>query len=295
MVLLYLGMHHKVKTGIFKALDILPSALGTGLYHYLQRFSENSNLEHKVNSTEKTFAELERICSALNIKLEGQNVIEIGSGWLPLIPYFFRFKAKSGIVHTYDLNAHYQRKSIESLNTIFAQKYGQLVTPSSNSKLALPEGVAYHPSENLIHSTLPNATIVFSRFVLEHVRPEDIKAMHDQFRSLGKEVYVIHFISPSDHRAYTDKSLSLQDFLQYSAKEWNGIQTKFDYHNRLRLPQYLNIFKDSGYEVVYASHESVKPGTAQYDKFKQLNIHPDYAGMTDEELTAGSINVVLKL
>ncbi len=288
-------MNHKIKTGIFKLLDVLPSGAGFGVYHYLQHFSENSNLGYKVKSTESTFNELERICSGLNIDLKNQPVLEIGSGWLPLIPYFFRYKAQSGTVHTYDLNAHYQKKSILELNAIFAQKYGHPVVADPKNKFGLPEGVVYHPSENLIHADLPEVKIVFSRFVLEHVTPEDIRSMHEKFKSLGKEVYIIHFISPSDHRAYSDKSLSLQDFLQYSPKEWKAIQTKFDYHNRLRLPQYLKIFTDLGYEILYQSHDSAKPGTPQYEQFKKLRIHPDFTGMTEEELTAGSINVVLKL
>lgn len=268
-LLLYLGMRHKVKTGIFKTLDLLPPAWGFGLYHYPQRFSENSNLEHKVNSTQKTFEELERICQSLDISLENKQVIEIGSGWLPLIPYFLRYRALSGAVHTYDRNAHYQKQSIRALNGIFSDRYARAVTPARDNHYALPEGVHFHPKQNLIHAALPQAKIVLSRFVLEHVRPEDIRAMHEQFKSLGKDVNIIHFISPSAHRAYSDSSLS--------------------------LPQYLKIFTDLGYQVLYESHSASKPGTPQYDQFKKLKLHPDFAAMTDEELTAGSINVVLKL
>jgi len=53
-----------------------------------------------------------------------------------------------------------------------------------------------------------------------------------------KETYVIHFISPSDLRKHNDSNLSLQVFLQYSKEQWNKIHTKFDYHNRLRLPSF---------------------------------------------------------
>lgn len=288
-------MNHKIKTGIFKLLDVLPSRIGFGIYHYLQHFSENSNLGYKVKSTEATFNELQRICIQTGIELKDQPILEIGSGWLPLIPYFFRYKAQSGTVHTYDLNTHYQKKSILELNAIFSQQYKNLVVPDPENKFGLPAGVDYHGSENLIHAKLPEVKIIFSRFVLEHVRPEDIRSMHEKFKALGKEVYIIHFISPSDHRAYSDRSLSLQDFLQYSAKEWDAVQTQFDYHNRLRLPQYLKIFTDLGYQVIYQSHDQAKPGTPQYEQFKKLRIHPDFAAMTDEELTAGSINVVLKL
>ena len=76
--------------------------------------------------------------------------------------------------------------------------------------------------------------------------------------------------------------------------EWNKIQTKFDYHNRLRLPDYLEIFKKSGFEVLYVEHDTAKDNEEKYKKFKELKIHPDFKKYSEEELTAGSINVMLK-
>ena len=131
--------------------------------------------------------------------------------------------------------------------------------------------------------------VVISRNVLEHVTPFDLEAMHKQaFTYLEKDSFVIHQISPSDHRAYTDKNLSLWDFLQYGPDEWNHIQTRFDYHNRLRLPQYLAIFKKCGFAVKYLKFKG--PSGAQKLPPK---IHPDFAGFSNEELTAGNIVVIL--
>jgi len=288
-------MNHKVKTAVFKVLSQLPSDMGVKLYHLLQNFSQNRNVAYKLRSTEGTFNTLLSICKELRIDLNGKSIIEIGSGWLPIIPYLFLYKAKSGTVHTYDLNKHYQKKSITHFNTLFAKKH-QAEIVVSNTSYSLPEQVIYYPSQDVSTSSLPKNGIVFSRFVLEHVPPEALLAMHKKFKSeLEKGSYIIHFISPSDHRAFSDKSLSLQDFLQYSQQEWDGIQTKFDYHNRLRLPQYLEIFKSLDLEVVYLTSHSPKPDSPTYELFKKVKLHPDYKNYTDQELTAGSINVVLKI
>ncbi|WP_413999727.1 hypothetical protein ACMDB5_03995 [Flavobacterium sp. W1B] len=289
-------MKHKIKTSIFQFLSILPNSLGVQLYHKLQFFSENKNLNLKIKSTENTFNSFISICNQLKINILNQSIIEIGSGWLPIMPYFFIFKGKAKRVSTYDLNEHYQEKSIVNFNTIFSKEYNQSVNTKKNGKYSLPKEVVYYPSQNIITAEIPKAETVFSRFVLEHVTPEDIVEMHKKFKkSLEKGSHIVHFISPSDHRAYSDKSLSLQDFLKYDQKEWNRIQTKFDYHNRLRLPQYLEIFKSLDYEIIYLTFDSVKKDSEQHRLFKNIEIHSDYKNYSEEELTAGNINIVLKV
>lgn len=289
-------MKHYVKTSIFKALSILPDYLGSKIYHQLQNVSENKNVERKLKSTESTLNVLGSIFSSLNIDLQNKSAIEIGSGWLPISPYILIQKYKLKEVYTFDINEHYQIKNILTFNSLFSKLYNCNIVVDKNGQYPLPENVHYYPSKNIINAEIPKADIVFSRFVLEHVTPDDIKEMHKKFKnSLSKGSYIVHFISPSDHRAFSDKSLSLQEFLKYSSKEWNNIQTRFDYHNRLRLPQYLDIFNSLDLEIVYISHDNPKPNSHQEQKFRRLKLHDDYLKYSEKELTAGSINIVLKI
>lgn len=289
-------MNHQIKTSIFKFLALLPANLGMHLYHFLQNFSENKNLDIKINSSKDTFEQAKKILATAKESFAQKTVLEIGSGWLPIMPYFFVYEGDAKEVYTYDLNAHYQSKAIANFNAIFSSRFSKSITASKTSTYPLPESVHYFPKQNIIAASLPKQAIVFSRFVLEHVTPEDIIAMHRKFKSdLEKGSYILHFISPSDHRAYSDASLSLQDFLQYSPEEWNAIQTKFDYHNRLRFPEYVSIFKDLGYEILYQSYDSVKPGSKQQELFRQLQLHPDYIRYSEEELTAGNIQILLQV
>ena len=135
---------------------------------------------------------------------------------------------------------------------------------------------------------------MLSRFVLEHVPPHILQDIHDfLFSNLKSGSHILHLISPSDHRAYSDASLSLQDFLKYSEEEWNNIQTKFDYHNRLRLPQYLELFKND-FEILFFEHDVINYESESFKKFEKLKIHNDFARYTDQELMAGSVNILLK-
>src|SRR5690606_37598238 len=104
---------------------------------------------------------------------------------------------------------------------------------------------------------------------------------HQKFKKELPEAYIIHLISPSDHRAYVDKKLSNQDFLRYGEKEWENRQTRFDYHNRLRLPQYLEIFNDLGYNIILLEFESANISSETYKKFKAVPLHDDYIKFSD--------------
>lgn len=284
---------HKQKTLLFKGLDILPDKLGYYLYYKFQNLYGAKDLPFKIKSTASSFKTVRRILNAHEISLERKVCIEIGSGWLPIFPYLLLAEGKVEDVYTYDVNAHYNPSKIAKLNDHFVEQY-QLDPSRFNGQYKLHKNVHYFPKTSVEDAPLEKVDLILSRFVLEHVPPLMIDSFHRTFtHGLSSGSYVLHLISPSDHRAYSDKSLSLYDFLKYSQQEWDEIQTKFDYHNRLRLPQYLKIFKEH-FEVIHVEYNSCKEESEQFQKFKKLNIHSDYQSYSEEELTAGSINVLLK-
>ena len=286
-------MNHKIKTSIFKILSILPGNLGYNLYHKLQNISQSNNLEVKLKSAEITFNELKNICLTHSIQLKDKTVLEIGSGWIPSMPYLFLYNASVRKVLTYDINKHYQNSNLKNFNNLFSKRNNIFLNVKENH---LPNEVKYFPNENVINCKDNDVSLVFSRFVFEHVSPKDIILMHEEFNeSFKKGTHVIHFISPSDHRAYSDKSLSLQDFLKYSKKEWDTIQTKFNYHNRLRFSEYIKIFEDLGIEIIYQNYSIPKKESNQYKLFKKITLHKDYEAFLEEDLLAGNIVIILKL
>ena len=284
-----------LKTGLFRVLQQLPATTGLYIYHQFQQILSKTSLASRVKSSFNSYRTFKILCEKHHIETEKKHIIEIGSGWLPVIPYFFRFLSNASKITTYDLNRHYQKKRIGELNQYFAESY-KVDIGETTTKYLLAKDVDYRPETNIIKEEALVGDIIFSRFVLEHVTPGDMKQMHEKFKcDLKPGTHIIHLISPSDHRAYTDKSLSLQDFLKYSKKEWDRKQTKFDYHNRMRLPQYLELFKSCGLEVVGMEYDVPAVDSASYKKFKTLKIHPDYQQYSDRELMAGAINIVLKV
>lgn len=285
-------MKHSLKTKIFKVLSVLPDRLGYGVYHLLQNIGGKLTLEDKIRSTNDSYQTILRILRDNNVSIEGKKVAELGSGWVPIFPYQLILDGKATQVDTYDINEHYSTKEVKKLNSYYSSKY--TVETESKSKYPLLKNIFYYPKTDICNGDLNDVDLIVSRFVLEHVPPGEITKMHQfMLASLKSGSHILHLISPSDHRAYQDSSLSLQDFLKYSEAEWNQIQTKFDYHNRLRLPQYLALFQND-FEITFFEHSKINTESESFKKFSKLKIHDDFNNFTDEELMAGNINILLK-
>ena len=162
----------------------------------------------------------------------------------------------------------------------------------ADKKYNLPAGIKYYPSTDFITTPPPGCTVdvIVSRFVLEHISPGVLLNMHIAAKKcLRKNGVIVHLIDTSDHRAHsvhTEESLSLYDFLQYSRKEWDGIQTSFEYHNRLRMPQYEEIFKKAGFSIAYKFYSCAQNNDLLRKEFKKVKIHSDYKQFGADEVTA---------
>ncbi|MBL7849446.1 MAG: methyltransferase domain-containing protein [Cyclobacteriaceae bacterium] len=276
-------MNHRLKSLVFKLLQQLPTKWGDYIYHRFQNAIAKS-IEAEYTSQMDTVNRFVKLAAEQGFAFAGKRVVEIGSGWLPVLPYELVFDHQAAEVLTFDINAHFQAGRIREYNRFISSRKG-ISLPNH-----LPRSVRYFPQTNILEmADLSDLDVLVSRNVLEHVSPADLKSIHQQAYSYLKHGgFVIHQISPSDHRAYSDHSLSLWDFLRYSQGMWDSIQTRFDYHNRWRLPQYIDMFKHCGFRVRYLSYKSARPGQKLPER-----IHEDFRIFSEEELTAGNIMVVL--
>ena len=289
-------MKHKIKTVLFKSLALLPNKVDDFCYHKIQSFFDKYTLEDRLKASESTYFRLAKVLNDLNINMKNKIIFEFGSGWFPSMPYFFKYKFEAKKVYTLDINEHFKIARNEELNGIFSKRYVCEVLLSSDNKYSLPQGIEYLPNCIIFDEKFPDLDVIFSRYVLSHMNEKEVDRLHKKMKSeLKKGTFVIHFISPSDLREHGDSTISAQDFLKYSREEWDKIHTKFDYHNRLRLPQFLEIFKKYNFEIIHLEFDCIGKETKKYDLFKKIQLHEDYVNYTDEELTAGNIFVILKI
>jgi hypothetical protein len=286
----------RLKQTAFKALELLPRRVGDGLYHWFQGCNGSFQLDRILDENVRTFDQFAALLKKTGRSFAGKEVLEIGSGWFPATPYLLLFRGQARTIKTYDIAEHFSRRRLLDFNAHFEVRLGQKPKVELSAPYPLPQEIRYFPKTNLCTSPPPDESVdlIISRYVLQNIAPQDLVALHKVFRRcLRPGGAVLHLVSPSDERAYSDRSLSLYDFLKYSEAEWASVTTRFYYHNRMRLPQYLELFRGAGFRVEEQTHKTLSRDSMESAKFLRLQLHPDFARFTFEQLTASSLGFVL--
>jgi SAM-dependent methyltransferase len=236
--------------------------------------------------------------------LEGAQVLDVGSGWLPIIPIMFSFRGV-GKIYLTDLN---RLMSLPSLNAAIRALRAEekriaahwnlppgalsafLAQASSATNLDQALGslrLSYLAPCDCQHLDLPanSLDLVISRAVLEHVPPPVIQNIFIEAQRLLKPgALTAHIVDNSDHWEHGDKSLSRINFLRFSADffRWTHINS-LDYQNRLRHSQYIAMLRKANLTMV-EDRADVDP-QALADT-KTLPLHPDFQGFAPEDLAA---------
>lgn len=232
------------------------SATGTvPLYHWAQKRAGRLKNFHPKGRIE--YAQMIGADIGLE-RVQGATVVEIGTGWVPIIPMgLFLLGARR--ILSYDLTRHL-------LPDVTMQSVRQLpgcVPPSAKLEalLAAPDfaalarimGLEYNAPADVTASDIPpgSVDVVYSNLVFEHVTPQALTAILEHSRRILKPTGVAwHHVDYSDHYAHTFKDLSLIHFLRYSDRAWNWLgQSSLHYQNRLRRSDYVRAFEAAGFKV----------------------------------------------
>ncbi|MCF8034433.1 MAG: class I SAM-dependent methyltransferase [Desulfarculaceae bacterium] len=157
-------------------------------------------------------------------------------------------------------------------------------------------GIDYRAPMDARRTGLPGGAfdLVSSCHVLEHI-PERmlLPMLRECGRLVSPQGVICHVWNMQDHFADFDPSLSVYNFLTLGDGAWRLVNSGLQYQNRLRLPDYLELFGQAGLEVV---HQRVAwPGPEQMERLARLKLAPrfrDRYGLRD--LGARLALVVLK-
>lgn len=284
-ILIYIKVNYsnyKYRLWFFKFLSSFPNKIRINIYNSIQNLLGNLNIENKVLNVKKTLVDLDSIINKEK-KLNIKGVIELGSGWSPALPYVLCIDKGIPKVNSYDKNEFYNSERIGEINDYF----------EISNKFRLIDQVKYFPNSDLANAKLTDdSNFLISRHVLEHINPHSIKKIHQNLIHQIGDHYVLHYISPSDHRSYSDKSLFLHDFLKYSEDEWDKRSTVFDYHNRMRLPEYRKLFLKLGYKFIFEDYSV--PDKQYLDQFMSLELNERFCKFSIYENSAGNLRFFMK-
>jgi len=282
----------RMKPLLQRVIARMPRCFGDPIYHSLQAIRGlNVNIDQCVRFVDRVSTYLETVCGQ---NLMDLRILELGSGWFPVVPLLLKCRGAQ-VVHTYDINRHYSKRRIRKAAALVEQNFGsQNLLREVQRSGELPSGIEYHPKWDLTKK--PPGTVFdlcVSRFVLEHISPDALTGVHRASHCwLRESGYWIHWVSPGDHRSYDDYRIHRLAFLEMSEADWDRkFGNRFAYHNRLRRPQYLEVFRESGFDVLV--DDCSVPNDAG-EQISRLDIHDDFSSFTAEDLLASSCWFVLR-
>jgi SAM-dependent methyltransferase len=89
-------------------------------------------------------------------------------------------------------------------------------------------------------------------------------------------------IDLQDHYAYFDRSLSKYNFLRYSDRAWSLVNSPLHHQNRLRSPEYLQLVREAGFELVVEKPSG--PSETGLKELESLPLAPRFRPFPPEEL-----------
>jgi SAM-dependent methyltransferase len=224
------------------------------------------------------------------IRVKGADVLEFGSGWLPLIPLLYGLAGARRIVMT-DITPLMDAETTRRAQTLIAGRIGEVAAVLGDSPDALlqrlrePFAPEYHAPWDAVAHPAEDVDIIFSRAVLEHVPEPEIRTFFAAFaRILRPGGATCHIIDNSDHWQHKDRSLSRLNFLRYDERDilWRLAQVNAQsFQNRLRHGDYRRLLEAAGFEVIAALGE---PDPTCLDDLRHLPLAPAFRPRDHREL-----------
>ena len=236
---------------------------------------------------------------------EESTVLELGTGWYPIIPialYLSDYQQIISIDIESWMNRDRQLTTIEKflewrvkgkldeyLPQINEEKWQELVKLTSSINRAdltteeINETIRLTPLIRDARQTQMEGgsiDLICSNNTFEHI-PQTIliDIIREFWRILIPNGVMSHFIDLSDHFAHFDSSINIYNFLRYSSKTWSIIDNSIQPQNRLRFKDYRKIYHDLSIPI---TEESYRKG--DLEALKTIPLAPEYADYTPEEL-----------
>lgn len=300
-------MNWRIKGIVQKALSTAPG--GVRVNDILQRTAGGlRNIDATVDSKViDDWIVLARQLRELNVQIGDAVLVEVGTGWFPVLPLCFAF-AGARTCHTFDVTRHLDarltsraiarlRVHLPRIADTAGLSVGQVqerydhVSGARDVSTALDRaGVRYHAPADAAQTGLGNREVdaVFSNSVLEHVPSCGIAAILRESARIVKPAGVsLHSVNCGDHYAYFDRSISPINYLQYSDRQWSRWNNRLLYQNRLRPADFLQLAKDAGLQIALSRFT---PKEKLVELLPRLEVAQEFKHYAPNQLCATSID-----
>ena len=142
---------------------------------------------------------------------------------------------------------------------------------------------------------LPPASVDFvsSTDTCEHIPRDDLAAIFTECRRLLRPGGAFSCrIDLQDHYAYFDPSLSRYNFLRFSDRRWAVVNSPLHFQNRLRAPEYLQLVRDAGFDLVLENPSG--PNEKGRAELRALPLAEPFRGYSTDELGVTVLSFVAR-
>lgn len=232
---------------------------------------------------------------------KGKQVLELGTGWYPIIPLCFFLSGASRIT-TVDLTRFLitskLKQAIAQLVKLETQgglkKYLQplperweiLISMDKKPGDSLEEMLRTLNIQYLVTDAraLPlgsgSVDLIVSNNTFEHISPEVLEQILREFKRILRHTGMMsHFIDMSDHFAHLDPTITIYNFLRFSRGQWRWIDNGIQPQNRWRISHYRQLYEKLGIEI---TKEENRPGDLA--KLRTVPVHSTFSGIPENEL-----------
>lgn len=193
------------------------------------------------------------------VSVEGAEVLEFGTGWLPLIPLLFHLGGARRLILT-DVVRLMDAQTIGRAKAIITGRMRDIAAALLQSpenlqaRLRMPLEFDYLAPWDAAAQPADSADLIISRAVFEHVPQAQLRGAIAEFhRILRPGGAMCHMVDNSDHWQHWDRRLSRVDFLRFeeAGPIWRLAQLNAHiYQNRLRHDDYRRLFTELGFSVL---------------------------------------------
>jgi len=284
-------MQWQTKARAFNVLSAVP--FGEDLHYALQRYVTRRlpRPERQVRSIHTFAQQLLRTYSEYSDRPpQASTFFEFGAGRDLIIPLAFSAQGAKRFI-TVDIERLSKLDLIRSNAAIISKASGS-DRPGLDSwdDLERVWNIEYRAPADARATDLPANSVdcAVSVETLEHIPKADIAAILKELRRiLRPDGVVLMQIDYGDHFKGFDPAISSFNFLTYSDEEWGPFQSRFQYVNRLRHSEYLQLFEDAGFKIL-----SDRPDCRSPEPAILARLAPQFRQFSERDLfTLGSLIV----
>jgi SAM-dependent methyltransferase len=237
-----------------------------------------------------------KLCRKYDLLQDGDNLLELGTGWLHWYSMYIRLlypvqitmmdiwdnrqllALKANFKKVFEVSDHeFSKTDIEFIGNV--NSFPDLYKKYDLNYLILEDGSLSKLKDNSVD-------VVFSFHVLEHIpRSNVLKVIKDIERILKPGGVSIHQIGINDHLINFDNSVSPMNYLRYSDAVWKRyFQNEVQYFNRILMIDWIDIFSRAGLTL----NEKIP----EYINIETLQVHPQYKKYSTEDLSCINLTIV---